>query len=237
MENVFLVPDDQPCPDNKTLFQGFEWYCPADHQHWNRLTQAIPALAALGITGMWIPPACKASWPDRNGYDIYDLYDLGEFDQKGGRHTKWGTKEELVDLMNTASAHGIGVLFDAVLNHKAAADYSESVVAVRVDATNRMAEIGEPQEIEVWTGYEFPGRGDAYSSLKWRSEHFTGIDYDSKSNTNVLWKFMGKRWSDEVDEELGNYDYLCAKPDLIYTAPVRMLTCLKDVRRHRPQSS
>jgi hypothetical protein len=26
-----------------------------------------------------------------NGYDIYDLYDLGEFDQKGAVPTKWGT--------------------------------------------------------------------------------------------------------------------------------------------------
>jgi alpha-amylase len=225
MENVFLVPDSQPCPENKTMFQGFEWYIPADHQHWKRLAKAVPSLSALGITSMWIPPACKASWPDQNGYDIYDLYDLGEFDQKGGRHTKWGTKEELVELTNAASAHGIGILFDAVLNHKAAADFSEPVVAVRVDPKNRMEEIGEPEEIEVWTGYEFKGRGNAYSPLKWRAEHFTGIDYDQKSNTNVLWKFLGKRWSNEVDEELGNYDYLYGSAYPVIQPPeLQMLT-------------
>lgn len=81
---------------------------------------------------MWIPPACKAGWHDTNGYDTYDLYDLGEFDQKGGRHTKWGTKEELVAMAETANAHGVKVLFDAVLNHKAAADFSEELMATKV---------------------------------------------------------------------------------------------------------
>jgi alpha-amylase len=115
------------------MFQGFEWYIPADHQHWARLADEIPSLAALGITSMWIPPAAKGASPTSNGYDIYDLYDLGEFMQRGARHTKWGTKEELVRLVNTANSHGVGILFDAVLNHKTGADGTDTVVAVKVD--------------------------------------------------------------------------------------------------------
>lgn len=42
-----------------------------------------------------------------NGYDVYDLYDLGEFDQKGGVTTKWGTKEEYISAIATAKKHGI----------------------------------------------------------------------------------------------------------------------------------
>lgn len=68
-----------------------------------------------------------------NGYDIYDLYDLGEFDQKGAVPTKWGTKRELEDLMCQAQNLGIGVIWDAVLNHKAGADYPEPFQAVKVD--------------------------------------------------------------------------------------------------------
>lgn len=212
MDNAFIVPDDRPCPANQTMFQGFEWYIPPDHQHWKRLTRAIPALAALGITSMWIPPAAKASWYNKNGYDTYDLYDLGEFDQKGARQTKWGTKEELVEMVAAANDHGVGILFDAVLNHKAAADFAEVVEAVRVDPKDRGRETGEFEEVEVWTGYSFPGRGEMYSPMKWRAEHFTGIDYDQKTNSNVLWKFKGKEWASDVDEELGNYDYLCVLP-------------------------
>lgn len=119
--------------ENQTMLQGFEWYIPADYKHWCRLERALPSLQALGITSLWIPPACKASWYTGNGYDIYDLYDLGEFEQKGSTHTKWGTKEELRRLVHEANARGIRVLFDAVLNHKAAADHSEIVPAARVD--------------------------------------------------------------------------------------------------------
>lgn len=115
------------------MLQGFEWYVPADHAHWRRLQRVLPSLQALGITSLWIPPACKASWHTGNGYDIYDLYDLGEFEQKGSRPTKWGTKEELRQLVEEANQRGIRVLFDAVLNHKAAADHSETVLATRVD--------------------------------------------------------------------------------------------------------
>lgn len=120
-------------PENLTLFQGFEWYVPHDNKHWQRLRDAMPSLKAIGIDTMWIPPGCKAASPHGNGYDIYDLYDLGEFEQKGTVGTKWGTKEELVQMVDTANEHGIGILWDAVLNHKAAADHPERCQAVKVD--------------------------------------------------------------------------------------------------------
>jgi alpha-amylase len=72
--------------------------------------------------------------PNGNGYDVYDLYDLGEFDQKGSRATKWGTKEELVQLTAAARDLGVGVYWDAVLNHKAGADFTERFLAVEVDS-------------------------------------------------------------------------------------------------------
>ena len=115
------------------MFQGFEWFVPKDQKHWQRLRDAIPSLKAIGVDNMWIPPGCKAGWHGSNGYDIYDLYDLGEFEQKDSRGTKWGTKSELVEMIHTANAHGVGILWDAVLNHKAAADYTERCLAVKVD--------------------------------------------------------------------------------------------------------
>lgn len=65
---------------------------------------------------------------------MYDLYDLGEFDQKGGKATKWGTKDELLQLAKLAKEKGIGLYWDAVLNHKAAADKKEKVNVVEVDS-------------------------------------------------------------------------------------------------------
>lgn len=123
--------------DNATLFQAFEWYLPSDAAHWRRLEAALPALQHLGLSSLWLPPACKAGWYTGNGYDIYDLYDLGEFHQKGSVHTKWGTKAELVALAERARERGMGVLFDTVLNHRAAADAAEEVAAVKVNPKGR----------------------------------------------------------------------------------------------------
>ena len=67
------------------MMQGFEWHVPADQRHWQRLRKAILDLKDIGVDNIWIPPGCKAMSPSGIGYDIYDLYDLGEFDQKGTR--------------------------------------------------------------------------------------------------------------------------------------------------------
>lgn len=44
--------------------------------------------------------------------------------------------------------------------------------------------------------------------MRWNKDHFTGVDYDNKSKTNAVWRFDDKKWAYDVDEELGNYDYL-----------------------------
>lgn len=119
------------------MFEAFEWHVPADQGHWRRLTRALPSLKAIGVDQIWIPPGCKAMSPYGNGYDIYDLYDLGEFDQKGSLATKWGTKQELQALASRAQELGIGICWDAVLNHKAGADFTERFPAVQVDPRRR----------------------------------------------------------------------------------------------------
>jgi alpha-amylase len=93
----------------------------------------LPGLKEIGIDNLWLPPACKASSDNGNGYDVYDLYDLGEFDQKGSVRTKWGSKDELMELSKKAKELGVGLYWDAVLNHKAAADEKETFQVVEVD--------------------------------------------------------------------------------------------------------
>lgn len=216
-------PPTSPPPLNTTLFQAFEWYLPPPSpscpSHWTLLTTLLPSLSTLGVSRIWIPPACKAASPHTNGYDIYDLYDLGEFEQKGSVRTKWGTKAELEVLVRKGEEVGVGVLFDAVLGHKAAADEKEVVRAVEVRrGDRRVAKKGdgggeeEVEVIEAWTGYRFEGRGDMYSSMQWNKEHFTGIDWDDRRKREGIWRFEGKKWAEDVDEELGNYDYLYVTP-------------------------
>ncbi|KAJ5690456.1 CAZyme family GH13 [Penicillium macrosclerotiorum] len=189
---------------------AFEWHVPADRYHWNRLKLALPDLKEIGIDKIWIPPGCKGMDPCGNGYDIYDIYDLGEFDQKGSISTKWGTRQDLEELVRQAHYLGIDIIWDAVLNHKAGADFPEKFEAIEVDPKRRDIELSKPLEVNGWVGFEFSGRGDIYSSMKYHWQHFNGVDWDDKRKKQAIYKIhaSNKDWATDVSMENGNYDYL-----------------------------
>lgn len=206
-----LQPDTASA-DNPLMMQFFTW----DSKHaslswWKHFEEELPRLAQLGITQVWLPPPNKAAEPNGRGYDAYDLWDLGEFEQKGTVATRWGTRDELLSACSVARSLGVQIIIDAVLNHKLGADRTESFPAVTVDPQNRLKALSGPQTIEGWTAFDFPDRGNKYSSLKWTQAHFSGLDWDQKEQKNGIYRIAGKGhagWSKYVDSELGNYDYL-----------------------------
>ncbi|HZW98020.1 MAG TPA: alpha-amylase [Bacillota bacterium] len=195
---------------NGLLFQGFCWDLPDDSKHWQRLTDSVPELRNIGVTGIWLPPAYKGTSVHDTGYSAYDLYDIGEFYQKGTVATKYGTVSELAALIKTLHDYDIRVYADVVLNHKAGADETEKFMAVPVDPLDRTKEIGEPVEIEGWTKFTFPGRGNKYSDFKWSFEHFTAVDLDQATGDRGIFRILGenKGFGLAVDSQYGNYDYL-----------------------------
>ncbi|MBW6409373.1 alpha-amylase [Clostridium weizhouense] len=195
--------------DNKTMMQYFEWHYPNDGSLWNKLKEESKELKGVGITSLWIPPAYKgAKGIDDVGYGIYDLYDLGEFNQKGTIRTKYGTKDEYISAINEAQKNGIEVYADIVFNHKCGADESELVNAQLVDKNNRNKIIENSKDIKAFTVFNFPGRGEKYSSYKWKASDFTGVDFDDLNKHKGIFKFSNKQWSQDVDNENGNYDFL-----------------------------
>lgn len=195
---------------NFTMLQCFEWYSAGGGTHWTQLKERLEDWADCGVTSMWLPPPTKGSSTEGTGYDVYDLYDLGEFNQKGAKRTGWGTKEEFVDLIKRGKELGIISYIDAVLNHRLGADESETFKATEVSNDDRTKNLGEPYDIEGWTKFNFPGRGDKHSSQKYTFNHFTGVDYDNKQQKKAIFRIEGdnKYWAEAVDSEHKNYDYL-----------------------------
>ncbi len=111
------------------LMQAFYWDCPRaegrEHGWWDFVRERVPDLAREGFTALWLPPAGKAASWESMGYDPYDYYDLGEFDQKGGVPTWFGSKDELLALIGSAHAEGMQVYADMVFNHNSGADEQE----------------------------------------------------------------------------------------------------------------
>lgn len=195
---------------NGTMMQYFHWYYPSDGSLWNKVETEAGSLADMGVTALWLPPAYKG---DGGGYDVgygvYDMYDLGEFDQKGSVRTKYGTKDQYLDAIQAAHNEGINVYGDVVFNHRGGADSTAWVDAVKVDWNNRNYEI-ENKWIQAWVNFDFPGRNNKYSDFKWRWYHFDGVDWDQAGGENAIFRFKGdgKGWDWDVDGENSNYDYL-----------------------------
>lgn len=154
--------------ENGVMLQAFEWYLPNDGEYYKSLKSRIEDLKKKGFNAIWLPPVYKATGTDDVGYGIYDLFDLGEFDQKGAVRTKYGTLPELQALIEELHQQEMEVFVDVVLNHKAGADFTEEFEVVQVDEEDRLQEISEPHLIEGWTGFNFPGREDNYSLKRYK---------------------------------------------------------------------
>lgn len=193
----------------RVLMQYFEWYLPSDGSFWRKLAQDAGKLKEMGITDIWMPPAYKgAGGKEDVGYGVYDLYDLGEFHQKGSVATKYGEKEEYLEAVRRLHENGIKVLADIVFNHRMGADECETFEAVRTAEDNRLRHISEGETISAWTKFTCPGRSGKYSNFIWNHTHFTGVDWDEQNKSKGVFRIEGKSWDSEVDAENGNYDYL-----------------------------
>jgi alpha-amylase len=195
---------------NGVMMQYFHWYCPADGSLWNQVAEKASALAKAGITSLWLPPAYKGTGGGMDvGYGVYDLFDLGEFDQKGSVRTKYGTKDEYIRAVQTAQTAGISIYADVVFNHKLGADLEEEVEATPFSTEDRTETVGEYQNIKAWTHFTFPGRGGKYSKLEWHWWHFDAIDHNVYNEGEAaVYLLKGKSFDRNVDLEKGNFDYL-----------------------------
>ncbi len=191
------------------LLQAFYWDCPkAEDQEfnwWNFVSEKIASLQTAGITALWLPPSGKAAniGGMSMGYDPYDFFDLGEFDQKGSIKTWFGSKDELTQLIKLAHAHNIQVYADLVLNHNNGADEQE---------TNPIDNVAR------WTVFKpaskkFPRNWECFHPSifeRWDSETFGGMPDLCHRNPYVYREMMElSRW---LIEDIGydgfRYDFV-----------------------------
>jgi alpha-amylase len=195
---------------NGAMIQYFHWYTPDNGTLWKKLKENASALADAGITAVWLPPAYKgADGGNDVGYGVYDLFDLGEFQQKNSLRTKYGTRNEYLQAIKALQEVKIQVYADIVLNHKLGADYPEEFKATPYNPQNRNEPIGEMETIKAWTHFTFPGRNGKYSELQWHWWHFSSADYNAlDEKKDAIYLFEGKNFDNSVDPEKGNFDYL-----------------------------
>src|SRR5688500_967357 len=108
---------------NDVMMQGFYWDVPVDAvakngTWWTNLKNKSTILKNAGFKGIWVPPPSKGNFGIYDmGYGIYDLYDLGNYNQKGTTETRFGSRTELTQMISQFHTDGIDVYADVVLNH------------------------------------------------------------------------------------------------------------------------
>lgn len=182
---------------NGTMMQYFQWDLPADASLWKALAEDAAKLKTAGVTAVWLPPAYKgAQGKEDVGYGVYDLYDLGEFNQKGSVPTKYGTKAEYLAAIKALHDKKIQVYADIVLNHRIGADEVEQVSAEEFNANSRNQMVGDSKTIGAWTKFTFPGRKGKYSDLHGTGHILmasTGIRTEQSNPSSSLREKTGTR--------------------------------------------
>jgi alpha-amylase len=196
--------------ENGTMMQYFHWYIDPNLILWNEVKNKAKELADAGFTALWLPPAYKGMGGTYDvGYAVYDMYDLGEFDQKGSIRTKYGDRQQYLDAIKALHHSGIQVYADTVLNHRLGGEGTEVAKATPFSQDNRVNPKGGMREIEAYTHYQFPGRKGKYSDFEWHWWHFDAVDYDNYTKEqNTVYLFEGKQFDDYVALEKGNFAYL-----------------------------
>jgi len=196
---------------NGVMMQCFHWYVPDDGTYWAETASRAGEMAEAGFTAAWLPPAYKGTGgPHDVGYGVYDMYDLGEFDQKGSVRTRYGTRDAYLHAVKALQRAGLQVYGDVVLNHRMGGDQVETVRATPFPQDDRLHPLGEAREIEAYSWFRFPGRGRKHSAFEWRARHFDAVDFDARrpDEKGTVFLLEGKAFDDQVALEHGNFSYL-----------------------------
>jgi alpha-amylase len=211
---------------NGVMIQYFQAQIPNDGTHWDTLKNQVKDLAEAGFTTLWLPPAYKGSEGIQDiGYTAYDLFDLGEFDQKGTVRTKYGTREQYLAAIQAAQQQGMQVYADVVLGHKTGGDEAEMVEAIAGRADDRQWKSREliptgtipSQAIKILSQFTFPGRNGKYSDMTWHKRHFDCVHHNldkpgdsrrERFTNRTLYRLKDKEFETEVDPRYGLEDFL-----------------------------
>lgn len=100
------------------MLQAFYWDVEPKGDWWNILSEKLTDWADAGIDRLWLPVATKGqSGGYSMGYDPSDYFDFGEFEQHGTVETRFGSREELENLISKAHDNNLEVIADIVINH------------------------------------------------------------------------------------------------------------------------
>ncbi|HEY8687688.1 MAG TPA: alpha-amylase domain-containing protein [Chitinophagaceae bacterium] len=123
-------------PSQDVMLQAFYWDVTPIGGWWDLLNTKLDLWKSAGITALWLPVISKGqSGGFSMGYDPYDYFDFGQYNQKGTTETRFGSYTELTSLLTNAKAKGFKLIADIVINHNSGGDPELSPYSGKSDYT------------------------------------------------------------------------------------------------------
>ena len=120
---VPLPATETTTPSQDVMLQAFYWDVEPRGGWWDLLNSKLDEWKTAGINTMWLPVISKgASGGFSMGYDPYDYFDFGQYNQKGTTETRFGSYTELTSLLTNAKSKGYKLIADIILNHNSGGD-------------------------------------------------------------------------------------------------------------------
>ena len=189
---------------NGTIIQFFHDNDDCEESLWASLKKETTKLSRLGFTAAWLPPAFKGALGAKDdGYTPYDLYDLGEYNQKGTISTKYGNKEEYIDAIKSLHQKKINVYTEIVIDKKHGADEIEYVDSEDFMKQDNCQMVGKNKKIVGLSKFTFPGRNHEESNYEYSWKDFSYIEWNKEKAIHDLNKNISVEQLKELDN--GNF--------------------------------
>lgn len=196
--------------DSHVIFQAFSMYQPYESNMFQRLGENSKLLKDLGVTDVWMPPAYRAFSGSYygEGYAIADRYDLGEFPEglNGQRATKYGTSDELKDVIKELHKNGVKVQEDLVPNQMFGLPKTEVVSVTSVDNYGNENDPGFVNRlVEIYSRGGGPGQ-QKYGLIKeWNHQYYNGSGTQGLGAYRVMVDGAGKPYRYFGPNDANNY--------------------------------
>jgi len=112
-----------PFTDDDVMLQGYYWDVPFESGHgegtwYDRVRGQAESNELDKFTMIWMPPPQKCdSNTNSVGYDPFDYYDLGTYNEKFTTETRYGSEAELQACISALKSCSITPIIDLVFNH------------------------------------------------------------------------------------------------------------------------
>jgi alpha-amylase len=124
-------------PSQDVLLQAFYWNVTPGGVWWDSINSKLTTWKNAGITALWLPVVSKGASGDQSmGYDPYDYFDFGTYNQMGAVNTRFGSEASLRSLMSNAKGMGFKLIADIVINHNSGGAYQYSPFSGKSYYTN-----------------------------------------------------------------------------------------------------